>query len=143
MVDDKLKRLQRNGLKITPQRKLILDILGESSNLTGEEITSIARNKQPNISTGTVYRNLKTLCELGLVRNVASIDGIRRFEGASVHRHHLVCLTCKETVEIDFCPMNNELQILAEKCGFQITDHDFQIRGYCMACQERGSKHVN
>ncbi|MEQ8175601.1 MAG: Fur family transcriptional regulator [Syntrophomonadaceae bacterium] len=136
MVDEQLKKLQRNGLKITPQRKLILDILEEFSQLTGEEIASLARDKQPSISTGTVYRNLKLLSELGLIRNVASIDGIRRFENASVHSHHLVCLRCKNTVEIDFCPMNNELQKLAEKYGFQIADHDFQIRGYCMECKK-------
>ncbi len=135
-MDDQLKKLKRNGLKITPQRKLILDILKESSHLTGEEITTLARNEQPNISAGTVYRNLKTLCELGLVRNVASTDGVRRFESTSVHRHHLVCISCKGTVEIDFCPMNNELQMIAEKFGFQIADHDFQIRGYCTACRK-------
>lgn len=136
MVDEQIKKLQRNGLKITPQRRLILDILGEYSHLTGEEITSIARDKQPSISAGTVYRNLKILGELGLIRNAASTDGVRRFESASVHRHHLVCLRCKGTVEIDFCPMTNELQKLAEKYGFQIADHDFQIRGYCMECKK-------
>ena len=136
MVDDQLKMLRQKGLKITPQRKLILDILEESSHLTGEEITSIARNKQPNISAGTVYRNIKTLCELGLVRNVASTDGIRRFENTSVHRHQFICLSCKNTIEIDFCPMNNELQNLAGKYGFKIADHDFQVRGYCMNCRK-------
>ena len=136
ILDGQLKKLQLRGLKITPQRKLILDILDKSPHLTSEQITSKARNQQPNISAGTVYRNLNTLCELGLVRTVASTDGMRHFESTSFHHHYLYCLGCKDTVEINFCPMNAQLQMFAQDNGFEIIDHDFQIKGYCAKCRK-------
>lgn len=138
MVDDQVKRLQSNGLKITPQRRLILDILDRSSLLTGEEIINKARQEQPYISAGTVYRNLNRLCEIGLVRKVAAIDGANRFESTAFHRHHLFCLSCHDTVEIDFCPMNEELKNLAGSNGFEVVDHDFTINGYCRKCKKGG-----
>ncbi|HWP95856.1 MAG TPA: transcriptional repressor [Syntrophomonadaceae bacterium] len=139
MVDDQMKKLQSNGLKITPQRRLILDILGVSSHLTGEEIINKARLEQPHISAGTVYRNLNRLCEIGLVRKVAAFDGASRFESTAFHRHHFFCLSCHDAVEIDFCPMNEEVRNLAGLNGFEVVDHDFKINGYCQKCKKGGS----
>ena len=68
--------LQVKGCKVTPQRRLILDILSNSEShvLTAEEIVNQARSMQPNISVSTIYRNLGTLAGLGLLKRLVD-DG--------------------------------------------------------------------
>ncbi len=129
--------LQVKGCKVTPQRRLILDILSnaESHVLTAEEIVNQARSMQPNISASTIYRNLGTLAGLGLLKRLDSMGGGWRYEINGGHHHHLVCLKCRNTVSIDFCPMSKEVKELAEQSGFEVADHSFEIRGYCTNCR--------
>lgn len=132
------KELQSHGCKVTPQRCLILDILHESKvhSISADEIVNQAREQQPNISAGTVYRNLNILCDLGLLRQIDSVGATRRYELNTGHHHHLVCLGCRETVAIDFCPLNDEVRELAKLSGFDVADHSFEVRGYCTKCRE-------
>ena len=138
------KTLQAKGCKVTPQRRLILDILSQSEAhvLTAEEIVNQAREAQPNISASTVYRNLGTLSELGLIKRLDSMGEGWRYEASSGHHHHLVCLKCHNTICIDFCPMNRDVKELAERSGFEVADHSFEIKGYCTNCKvgTRGSE---
>lgn len=131
------EELQAKGCKVTPQRRLILDILSHSEShvMTAEEIVNQARETQPNISASTVYRNLGTLTELGLLKRLDSVGEGWRYELNSDHHHHLVCLKCHNTVAIDFCPMNRDVKELAEKSGFEVADHSFEIKGYCTNCK--------
>jgi Fe2+ or Zn2+ uptake regulation protein len=131
------EQLLANRCKVTPQRRLILDILSSSEShvLTAEEIVNQARGTQPNISASTVYRNLGTLTELGLLKRLDSMGVGWRYELNSGHHHHLVCLKCHNTVAIDFCPMSRDVKKLAEQSGFEVADHSFEIKGYCTNCQ--------
>jgi Fe2+ or Zn2+ uptake regulation protein len=131
------EELQSKGCKVTPQRRLILEIIhnSEAHVLTAEEIVNLAREQQPNISASTVYRNLNTLTELGLIKRLDSMGEGWRYELNSAHHHHLVCLKCHSTVAIDFCPMSREVSELIERSGFEISDHSFEIKGYCSKCR--------
>jgi Fe2+ or Zn2+ uptake regulation protein len=136
------EELQSKGCKVTPQRRLILDILSRSELhvMTAEEIVNLARDQQPNISASTVYRNLGTLSELGLIKRLDSMGEGWRYEVSSGHHHHLVCLKCHNTVAIDFCPMNRDVKELAERSGFEVADHSFEIKGYCTNCQAESNR---
>lgn len=137
-MPDMRQELQARGCKVTPQRRLILGILHDSELhvLTAEEVVSQARRQQPDISAGTVYRNLNTLCDLGLLKRLDSVGDGRRYELNTGHHHHLVCLGCRDTVAIDFCPMSDEVRRLSEQNGFEIADHSFEIKGYCTRCRQ-------
>jgi Fur family ferric uptake transcriptional regulator len=137
-LPDLQQKLQARGRKVTPQRRLILDILRDSELhvLTAEEIVNQARRQQPNISAGTVYRNLNTLCDLELLKRLDSVGDGRRYELNTGHHHHLFCLGCRDTIAIDFCPMSDEVRHLSEQNGFEIADHSFEIKGYCSRCRE-------
>lgn len=135
--------LHVKGCRVTPQRRLILDILSDSDLhvLTAEDVVNQARAMQPNISASTIYRNLGTLTDLGLLKRLDSIGEGWRYEiNSGHHHHHLVCLKCHNTVSIDFCPMSREVKELAEQSGFEVADHRFEIRGYCMNCRVGAKK---
>ncbi|MGE5398226.1 MAG: Fur family transcriptional regulator [Chitinophagales bacterium] len=137
-MSDFRELLHKRGYKATPQRDLILEILGQAQELmTAEKIVAIARERQPNLSTGTVYRNLNTLYETGLLNRVDLKEKGRSYEINRGHRHHLICLGCGETIAINFCPMKVKVGTIARENDFQVVGHQFEITGYCRQCQEK------
>lgn len=97
----------------------------------------MAQNLQPSLSKATVYRNLEVMCSLGLVRGDQFGPRGRLYrlnqEGKEDH-HHLICLGCGKTYEIEHCPLKGVLSRLQEEKGFAVRDHYLEIRGYCASC---------
>lgn len=130
-----LEQLKSHGYKITPQRLEILKALSEDKMQTAEEIHNRVLVNQPNISLDTVYRNLKLLQQLQVLVETSFGDGKSRFKLAvdHGHNHHLICLKCGSSKKLDFCP----LELLGDKINskkFLVTNHNFEIFGYCNEC---------
>lgn len=132
-----VSRLKRGGLKITPQRQEIINCLGAGGqHYSAEEIHRKVKDSFPNVSLDTVYRNLNTLRELGIIEALNFDDGKCRYELAAEnsHHHHLVCIKCGESEELDFCPLQFlDSKLLREK-NFRVERHSFEIYGYCQNC---------
>lgn len=128
-------------LRNSKQRQVILDLVAASpEHMSAEEIYQKARVSQPNISLGTVYRNLDTLSEQGLIIRSSFADGKARYEMAGLdHHHHLICLQCGEIKNLVQCPMAPALEAALEEADFQAVQHQFEIYGYCRKCQHRRS----
>lgn len=131
-----LSRLSASGYKITPQRRLILEVLQQKRHQTAEDICSALKEKEPNISLGTIYRNLTILLSLGLVTGLDFRDGRIRYELNDSHHHHLVCLGCGETVEFPGCNLEEVLRDTVKRTDFHITGHCLEVFGYCRVCRE-------
>ena len=109
-LDSLIQQLTKEGFKVTPQRKLLLEILQKSEgHLSAEDIFEEIRASQPNVSFGTVYRNLGILCGLGVVTQLDFKDGRSRFEISSGHHHHLVCLDCGNAIDVPMCPFSKTI----------------------------------
>lgn len=128
-------------LRNSKQRQAILDLLAASpEHMSAEEIYQKARKTQPNISLGTVYRNLDTLSEQGVIIRTSFADGKARYEMAGMdHHHHLICLQCGEIKDLVQCPMAPALQTELQEADFEVVQHQFEVYGYCRKCQHRGS----
>jgi len=138
-----IKRLRENGYKITPQRQEILNAFLDNSSklpLSAEEVCVRVKEKYQNISLDTVYRNLAVLQNLKIINRVNYHDVKSRYElnQGGDHQHHLICLACGSAEAINFCPLKllDDNSITAEK-NFEITDHTFELFGYCSFCRER------
>ncbi|MGE5403507.1 MAG: Fur family transcriptional regulator [Candidatus Saccharibacteria bacterium] len=136
-MPDSADTLRSKGCKVTPQRRLIIDILREcGEHMTAEEILAQARLKQPNLSAATVYRNLNTMTNLGLIERVEIHDKGRCFElNNGQHHHHLVCIECGRAEEIGCCPISDLIKAVAKESDFEIMSHSFEITGYCRDCK--------
>ena len=134
-VSDFMKELSQKGYKMTPQRKLILEIIENQDHLSAEEIFDQVKRHQPNVSFGTVYRNLDILYQLGLVEQLDFKDGRSRFEIFKRHHHHMICLDCGSAIEVTACPFNTTVKSAAAVNGFQIKNHSFEVFGYCRGCK--------
>lgn len=143
-LEELLELLKEKGLRLTPQRQLILAVLigttkQDGQPLSAEEILVQVHVRYPGVSLDTVYRTLSTLKKAGLVTEVNFRDDCRRFELTmqGEHHHHLVCMGCGTTCEVPFCPVDYLARVQASYPDFEIEDHSFTLYGYCKKCSRR------
>jgi len=104
--------------------------------LTADQIHDDVRKEIPNISKGTVYRNLKVLRELGLVSELSLNDTVSRFEANRETHYHFQCERCGRVFDVDE-PIDKELdRRIAKRTGFKISYHQLEFRGLCHNCQQ-------
>ena len=142
-VDDGARnQLRSRGLRVTPQRLAVLQILEESGeHLDAEALHTRARAHAPDLSLATVYRTLKTLKDAGLVtqrcsgaRNTRSSYETTRKEA----HHHFRCLGCGKVVEVPDSLLVDALEALTGRLGVAVTSAT--LEGYCEECREGSGK---
>lgn len=117
------------------QREAILEIVAAShSHPTASEIYSAVREKIPNISLGTVYRNLAQLSENGDILMISVGEGCERYDGNVKAHLHLHCKVCGKIFDIPLKD-DNELYMLALKEGFECESTVCVIEGICKDCK--------
>ncbi|MDD4123449.1 MAG: transcriptional repressor [Bacilli bacterium] len=120
------------------QRELILKTVKESkSHPTAQEIYEFVKGKSPNISLGTVYRDLNFLAEAGVIRRIDVGDKQIHFDGDILEHCHFVCLDCGRIHDIerkDFCRDENK-NLIAK--GFIPLRKDVIIYGQCPLCNKK------
>lgn len=138
-LDNVVAQLRKRGLRITPQRREIIKALLSSKRpLSAREIADHVRRVYPQISLDTIYRNLATMAQVGLVNqiNLQNRESSRfEFQGDDGHHHHVVCLDCGVTYCVDVCPLPATTVTPPEDPGFRVVGHAFEVYGYCKSCQ--------
>jgi Fe2+ or Zn2+ uptake regulation protein len=120
----------------TKQRQAILNILRRAdSHPTADWIYDQVKTEIPNISQGTVYRNLKILKEMGEILEL-NLDGtVSRFEGRKAAHYHFRCEKCGRIFDLDE-PVHHEMnERIASRTGFLVTNHQLEFRGICDICR--------
>lgn len=130
-----VRQLGAQGFKMTQQRQEILRLLTQKKgHWSAQEIHQAIGERFSGLSLDTVYRNLKYLCKMGILKELDFQDGRSRYEiRGSHHHHHLLCLGCGEAIELTLCPLH-ALEEAAQKEEFRITGHSLKVFGYCRAC---------
>lgn len=139
--------LRESGLKVTDQRKKILQFLLDNHGpFTVEEMAK--RLKALQFDLATLYRNMTAFEEAQLVQKVHFGDGTVRWELAhtacaedhshSGHHHHLICTVCGKIVSLDLClPESTLAEVRA--LGYAQLRHNLEFSGICPSCQKKHS----
>ena len=131
--------LKSAGLKVTLPRLKILEVLEKSSNhhLSAEDIYRKLMEQHGEVGVATIYRVLTQFEESGIVHKLNFENNQAVYELSNVEHHdHLVCVKCNKIIEFqDDVIEQHQLQI-ANKYGFQLTDHSLYLYGLCKTCQE-------
>ena len=136
MVSRNTCSLREAGLRVTPQRQAIIQVLETSDRpLNVEEILS--RMKGYRSGVPTVYRNLQRFAEQGWVEPIVGPDQVMRFVRchSAKHHHHVQCEQCGRMVEVEGCGLKKALEAMESRSGFRITRHQLQLFGLCPKCQ--------
>jgi Fur family zinc uptake transcriptional regulator len=134
-VEQALELLKGQGYKYTSKRQDILELFAsEKRYLSAKDVLDHLKSKYPGLSFDTIYRNLAVFTNLEIFE-ITELEGEKRFRFSCTtkeHHHHLICLDCGKTSSIKSCPMAD---IPNKMNGFAVTDHKFEIYGYCLDCQ--------
>jgi Fur family transcriptional regulator, ferric uptake regulator len=130
--------LKAKGLKLTPQRMLIVEIIHhDTGHLTAEEIISNVQARMPGVNKSTVYRTLDLLEEAGCIyKSEIGSDFIYHHDEEG-HHHHLICRQCGKTIECAenlFAPLK---KLLDDKYNFNAEFKHVIINGLCVDCSRR------
>ena len=130
------KVLKAKGYRLTPQRRVILDILHrEGAHLTADDIYEQVKDKVEGVNRSTVYRTLELLESLGLTVK-ADIHGAHVYHHTEEgHHHHLKCRACGKVVELPEEALDSLAKSLMDKQGFAADLHHHVITGLCADCR--------
>jgi Fur family ferric uptake transcriptional regulator len=129
-------RLRASGLRWTPQRRLILDVLeATDGHITGAELVERCRSRDKDTTPSTVYRTLDVLEELGYIRHSHSAAGREEFHVLpSVEHGHLECRSCGGVWELDAADAAKVVDSIAAELGFVVDVGHLTLSGLCTGC---------
>ena len=107
-------------------------LLKSKEHPTAKRIYEMVREELPNISLGTVYRNLAALSAEGDILSFAVGDGFEHFDGDNSLHLHLHCRKCGATHDLPF--KSNSAQKAAEENGFKADSEVYVVYGICREC---------
>lgn len=134
MKKEEISRILReSGLKVTPQRMLIMEIIsGMYHHPTAEQIIQKVDESQPGISPATVYKTLDTLVQKGLICKISTEDGSMRYDPVTRLHHHLYSKTTGKIKDYHDEELNQLLQQYFKRKkipGFKLEDFRLEING--------------
>jgi Fur family ferric uptake transcriptional regulator len=132
------EQLRSRGLRWTPQRRALLEVLLQSEgHVTGAELVERCRAVDPTTVPSTVYRTLDVLEELGVVRHAHGVDGREEFHILPASDHgHLYCTNCHGAWEVGAEEAGSLLAEMERSRGFRVQLSHLSIAGLCRACAE-------
>lgn len=136
-------KLKDKGYKLTNQRKAIIEVFLENKStlLSADEIYEKTILKFPGTNFSTVYRNLDVFIISEIIHKINLKDNFASFEliDETTHHHLMICKDCGKTEAIEFCPFEEIRKKLKDQ-DFTLTDHKFELYGYCNKCDKKHIK---
>ena len=116
------------------QREAILTVLKDTtSHPSAAWIYDRVRIQIPNISLGTIYRNLAALEKEGMIIKVPVGDAREHFDGDTTPHSHFYCKSCEAISDIPFDP-SDMLKAAEENHGFEVHSVTYTFTGVCKDC---------
>lgn len=122
-------------MRNTKQRQLVLGLVTDyGTHPTADEIYEQARDRDPRISRGTVYRNLNVLSEAGEIRKLNMPTGPDHFDCRMDNHYHFLCRSCHKVVDVNL-PYKEQLNEAPPGLGGYTTEwHRLILVGLCPDC---------
>ena len=119
------------GLRMSDQWRAIFRVLDQAQDHPSvEEIYERAIQYDRHLSIATVYRTVNMLAEWGLLSRIELGDGKARHEEArGGHHEHLVDVDTGKVVELSDQAIQDLLQQVAQRCGYQLLDYQLELFG--------------
>ncbi|HYZ85588.1 MAG TPA: transcriptional repressor [Bryobacteraceae bacterium] len=132
--------LQQRGLRLTRQRRILLDLIDKSGkHLDAEQLYLLAKEQDPKLNRVTVYRTLKMLKEGGLIDelDLMHIGGDQHYYETRMKQEHahIICLRCGRVEEYFGETLQKLRRQIETSLGFEILLARTEVGGYCAHCQ--------
>lgn len=123
-------------MKFSKQRELILnEVLNSHIHLTADNIYENLKKNNPNLSLGTVYRNLTQLEEHGLISKLSIPGDPVRFDRNIDDHNHFICESCGAIIDIDFDSVKYESKN-GDSANMKVNSSYIILKGLCSKCNK-------
>jgi Fur family peroxide stress response transcriptional regulator len=132
-----ISQLRKKGLKVTPQRLAIIDVLIElrDTHPGASLIYKKAKRKKKSLSLSTTYATLNEFSRHGIIKTLQFDRTEDRYEGNLEEHINLICERCKKILDYNV-PITVDPKRVMKKTGFSITDTRLEYYGLCQECRE-------
>jgi Fur family peroxide stress response transcriptional regulator len=122
-------------IKHSRQREAIKNYLMQTNeHPTADTVYRYIRNEYPNISLGTVYRNLNLLAQQGEILKIDCQDGCDHFDGNVKPHNHFLCTRCGRVLDLDMESIDYINEIAGANFAGKIEGHEMFFYGVCPNC---------
>lgn len=124
------------------KRNAILAGLQQSkAHPSAEELFTALKSQIPDLSMGTVYRNLNLFKQQGLAISVATVSGVERFDGNTEPHVHFICTGCDAVLDLEEMQVPEALcEAAAACCGGRVDACQLSFTGLCRECLNNQKK---
>ena len=129
------------ALKYSRQREAIKEFLaGRCDHPTADVVYENLRESYPNLSLGTVYRNLALLSSIGEIRKLTAGDGKEHFDGNAMPHNHFLCKECGKILDLEVDDAGYDARAQESDFKGRIDGHSTIFYGVCPDCLPRMKK---
>ncbi len=130
-----------HGLAVTHQRQVIWEtLMSLEGHPSPEEVYDHVRKLIPSISLATIYKNVRTFIDHGLLSEVSLHHGSARLETNMDPHHHMVCLQCRTIEDLDETDLEPVRLKKDAPEGFQIHRYSVEVHGLCSKCARQARR---
>ncbi|MCM1144896.1 MAG: transcriptional repressor [Blautia sp.] len=123
------------AIKNSRQRQVIKDFLmTRKDHPTADTVYMNVRQQLPNISLGTVYRNLTLLADMGEIVRLRVGDGVDHFDADTSKHYHFICSKCGRVMDLKMDTLDNIIDIAGMNFNGEIQGHITYFYGVCGDC---------
>lgn len=127
-------------MKKSYQRDTILQVvLNSTDHPTAEIIYNRVQKIIPNISLGTVYRNLNSLVENGYIKHIGISNNQDHFDKTTMSHNHIRCIVCNNVCDIFSTTTDDFCDKIELETKYKIISKDLVFEGICPNCQKKGN----
>lgn len=125
--------------KTSKKRQAILDALtATTEHPNAEWLYRKLKPAYPDLSLGTVYRNLSLFADAGEISRLGGFGGQERFDGRTDPHAHLLCTECGRILDVEIPELEPKLCALASGCGAEVRTCTLAFTGVCSDCRGPG-----
>ena len=123
--------------KNSKKRQALLEALCSShEHPTAEMLYNQLKPDYPELSLGTVYRNLGVLVQEGLVKSVGHVNGQERYDAITYPHPHFVCRNCHGVIDLTLPDtVSGMYEEIGRQSGCEAEDYSLTINGLCAKCR--------
>ena len=129
-LEDALARCQELGMRVSRQRRYVLELLWQNENhLSAREIYDLLNQEGKEIGHTSVYQNLEALSAGGVIECLERSDG-RLYGNISDSQRHIDCLDTKQIIDLQIELPESIIKQIEEQTGVSIVDYRIDFFGY-------------
>lgn len=140
-ISDVMETLKTNKIRVTPQRKAIVEYLMQSdTHPTVEQIYQDVSKEYGSLSLATVYNTMNILTHLQIVEEMKFNGMTSHYDFKHQEHLHICCMYCGQIADVHYQELNPIIQYAHDETEYEVVRADVELIGICKACQLKHSK---